>query len=397
MKVLHITPHLGGGIGKALAAISKELPKEIKQEFILLEKPIDQRCVGMLRSMGHTVEVAPNLEFIWARSLSADIVQVEFINHPRLLECIARTDFPDMRCVFWAHISGLHKPILQPKLMEEVTFVFSSAASLYTYNAWKHPNVINSGFGFNGHTRPRAKRLWPRIAYLGTVNFIKMHPSFCDIVDNINHVGPVLVWGHIDKAVEEAVAHMKHPQRVELLGETLRPAEALAQADIFLYPLQPKHYGTGENALVEAMSMGLVPVVMNNLAEKMIVTHNKTGLVAESVEDCIKQVDALIASPTLRERLSNNAKEFVAEKCTPKQSADQFVELWGKMMATAPKHHNFKAAIGNTPLEWFLATQQLRGIKEPVEVQEFKGISKGSLAHFQKVFAGDPSFNEIRL
>ena len=36
MKVLHVTPHLGGGVGKAHAAISAVLPDVVEQTFVLL-------------------------------------------------------------------------------------------------------------------------------------------------------------------------------------------------------------------------------------------------------------------------------------------------------------------------------------------------------------------------
>jgi len=49
---------------------------------------------------------------------------------------------------------------------------------------------------------------------------------------------------------------MRHPERIEFCGETAEPAAALSDADIFFYPLQPDHYGTAENALIEAMSLG---------------------------------------------------------------------------------------------------------------------------------------------
>ena len=53
---------------------------------------------------------------------------------------------------------------------------------------------------------------------------------------------------------------MRHPGRVHFAGHIADPASALSGADIFFYPLQADHYGTAENALVEAMSLGVVPV-----------------------------------------------------------------------------------------------------------------------------------------
>ena len=71
--------------------------------------------------------------------------------------------------------------------------------------------------------------------------------------------------------------------------------------DIFFYPLQPDHYGTAENALVEAMSLGLMPVVLDNPAEMAIVRDGETGFVARSIERCTALLQTLLASPGLRE------------------------------------------------------------------------------------------------
>ena len=39
MRILHVTPHLGGGVGKAHAALSAVLPEIVQQTFVLLEPP----------------------------------------------------------------------------------------------------------------------------------------------------------------------------------------------------------------------------------------------------------------------------------------------------------------------------------------------------------------------
>ena len=49
MKVLHVTPHLGGGVGKAHAALSVALMEEIEQTFVLLEEARDRRFMNMIR------------------------------------------------------------------------------------------------------------------------------------------------------------------------------------------------------------------------------------------------------------------------------------------------------------------------------------------------------------
>ena len=187
MKILHVTPHLGGGVGKAHAALRGVLPEEVEQTFVLLEQPRDRRYLELIESGGARVVTAASLEQVAELASKADIVQFEFWNHPRLFECLARCAFPAMRTVFWSHISGVSKPLIPPGLMEEaMRFVFTTKASLdisssalLSEMARSKLAVINSGFGF-----PRADRCAlvrnrnPAIAYLGTVDFVKMHPGF---------------------------------------------------------------------------------------------------------------------------------------------------------------------------------------------------------------------------
>jgi len=131
MKVLHVTPHLGGGVGKAHAAISAVLPGVVEQTFILLEAPRDRRFIDRIEATGACITLAESLDHVASLARQADIVQFEFWNHPRMFECLARTEFPPIRSVFWSHISGLSRPLIQPALMEEASrFVFTTGASL---------------------------------------------------------------------------------------------------------------------------------------------------------------------------------------------------------------------------------------------------------------------------
>ena len=56
MKILHVTPHLGGGVGKAHAALSVFYQeKEVEQTFLLLEEPRDRRYADMIEAGGARV------------------------------------------------------------------------------------------------------------------------------------------------------------------------------------------------------------------------------------------------------------------------------------------------------------------------------------------------------
>ncbi len=62
---------------------------------------------------------------------------------------------------------------------------------------------------------------------------------------------------------------------------------------------------------------------------------------------------------------------------------------------TRPCH--FQAAIGESPADWFLATQSLPGVTRMSPSWKYaQQPSKGTLAHFESVFAGDASLARLR-
>ena len=287
-------------------------------------------------------------------------------------------------------------------------FVFTTEASLdcvsvarLSAEAHSKLAVINSGFGLpDARRHPPARERKPTIAYLGTVDFVKMHPGFFEAVDRL--VGEdihVSVWGAVEPAgpVAARVRAMRHPERVCLHGQTDDPQAALAAADIFFYPLQGDHYGTAENALIEAMSLGLVAVVMDNPAEMAIVRDRETGFVARSIEECTSLLQMLMVSPDLREGICRNAAAAVAGTRTPQRSAQDFMIVWLGLLAQPAQHCDFRAALGDNPAEWFLATQVLPGRRaRPRHWKNAQQPAKGTLAHFESVFAGDASLARLR-
>jgi glycosyltransferase involved in cell wall biosynthesis len=407
MKILHITPHLGGGVGKAHAAISAVLPREAQQTFVLLEPARDRRFADAIEAGGAHVITAAGLDHVAELVAAADIVQFEFWNHPRLFECLARTAFPAMRCVFWSHISGLAKPVIQPGLIDQAgRFAFTTEASRATpalamLPARSQPKlaVINSGFGFADVPRRSSHKRAPSIAYLGTVDFVKMHPGFFDAIDGLDGGDiQVSVWGEVDPSdpVAARARAMRHPERIRFCGHTPDPAAALSGADIFFYPLQPDHFGTAENALVEAMSLGLVPVVLSNPAEMAIVRHGETGFAARSIAQCTALLQMLLSSPDVRERISLSAARDVAETRTPARSARGFMDLWRALLGESKRFSDFRSVVGDRPADWFLATQCLPGqawrATAPASSQM---AAKGVLAHFESVFPGDGSLDRL--
>ena len=334
MKVLHLAVHLGGEIGKAHAALAPHLPADVRQRFVLLQEPIDNRHVDTIMRHGGEIIVGADTPIIRRLIVDADVVQFEYWGHPALDELIAQIDLPQAS-VCWVHISGFSKPSLPLPLLhavERVALTSPISRPLLPAQLLHKTSVINSGFGFNNAPQ-RIHREKPSIAYLGTVDFKKLHREIIDVVDALDDgMAPVSLWGHISPEVATCAAAMRHPERIELRGHTLDPVSALAEADIFLYPLRRNHYGSAENALVEAMSMGLVPVVLDNPVETKIVAHGKSGFVAHTIDECVSYLRRLALAPSLREEMGASAAREAQTK-SPARSADAFVELWAGLIA----------------------------------------------------------------
>jgi glycosyltransferase involved in cell wall biosynthesis len=407
MNILHLTAHLGGGVGKAHAALAGAMPLPFRQTYLLFEEPRDRRYIAAIEKAGKHVKVARDLAEVAARVEQTDIVQFEFWNHPKLFECLARTEFPPMRSVFWSHVSGLYKPVIQPEFLTAADrFVFTTPASLEIpavralgAEARKRLGVIGSAFGFYAPTAgtepvPTADP----IVYLGTVDFIKMNPGFFDVVDALaGEDVRATVWGAYDPCgdVVQKARAMRHPERVRLMGQTADPQTALAGARIFFYPLQPEHYGTAENVLVEAMSLGLVPVVLANPAEIAIVSQGETGFICDSLEDARQTIEMLLASPERIAKVGENARLTASRAFTPYRAARQFTALWSALAEEEKHHHDFRAITGQTPCDWYRNTQFGPGetlVEEDAPAQI--GQAKGTKAHFQAAFPDDPCWQE---
>ncbi len=371
MKILHISAHLGGGVGKAHAALMEALAAgrgkaaRLRHTFVLLEPPKDLDYVTRIAAAGGRLVVAPSAEEIADLVAASDIVQVEWWNHPRLYALLATACFPPMRLALWTHISGLDAPLIPaglPALADQTLFTSAcsyAAANLAPVIAARPERfaVANSGFGFS--PQPRAPSGAPlRCGYLGTVDFIKLHPQVFDIIDAVDAPMRVSFFGHLDPLGEVAVraARMRHPERVRFMGYASNPAAVLGDLDLFLYLLTPGHYGTAENALVEAMSLGVVPVVFDNAAETSIVRDGRNGHVVADAEGCVALLEALHRAPAALDPLSARAVADMRRTRTPRATLRILSRVYARMMEMPRRPRDFAAALGVDPRGWFLST-----------------------------------------
>ena len=431
-RVVHLTPHLGGGVGRALASLvcaRGQAERADEHLIVCLEVPEKTALIDEIRALGARVLVAPPAAALAAVAADADLVQLEFWNHPATLRALCETDWPAMRLLAWCHVSGLHFPRIAPSLVAQCDrFVLTSACSLRAPELAGLPDevrerlaVVSSAAGLESMPARRwADRAadagagadagaWVgsaetpcRFGYLGSLNLAKLHPDYVALLGDVAQPGfkVRLIGDPLNRELlERQCAHAGQPGRLEFAGHCSDIAAQLQSLDVLLYLLNPCHYGTAEIALLEAMAMGVVPVVMPNPAECQVVEHGVNGLVVRDAAELAQAVHRLRAAPAWRRRLGECAAASVRSRDTLARLSEGFATQYRAVLAGPKRDRDFRSVFGATPARWFEgfvrdpsvfgADGQVRLPRGPAR-HLYLEKTKGSALHFQQHFPRDP-------
>jgi len=393
-----------------------------EREFILLDVPGDESCRNIET---YSLDIR-SLSDITERVKRADIVQIEWWNHPRLARLLGSFPLPPCRLAVYSHISGFYYPNLITGAIVDYAdrFVVSTGYALKANpllrrliadGAGGKLDAIHScsGLGRVANVRRTAHSGF-RVGYLGTLNFAKLHPDFISmsVAAQIPDVRFTVYGQGADRSViEEQIQLNGATERFELVGYVIDIAPVFGSMDVLGYPLNKRHYGTGEQVLIESMGAGVPAVVMNNGPELEIVQDGYNGMVASSPQAYSRCLEQLAANPELLERMGRNAKEHAMRHFSIRSTLDRFGSLYDTMMAHPKKS---RALLGNPfpgaseGLTCFLNSlgehaepyiqsafsedDQTRLAADRYIAQEnieYVADSKGTLFQYQKFFPGD--------
>ena len=411
ITVLHLTPHLGGGVGKALYVLIAQnhvSGASVRHVVACLEKPEKNLFLDRIRDSGGEVIVSPDPSRLDELVSTADIIQLEWWNHPATIECLCSMATQPIRLLVWCHVSGLYNPIIPPKLMEVSNrFLFTSPCSFeakqvsaLAAHLGSRLAVVSSGGGFQALPEPRGGDLAPLSAgYLGSLNFAKLHPGYIDFLSAVNlpDFKVRLIGDLLNREVLERRSNdTGRAGMLDFRGYTTEVATELSGINVLAYLLNPRHYGTAENALLEAMAMGIVPIVLDNPAERNIVEHLRTGLIVRSPREFADAVEWLAYNPGDRSRMGMQAAASVRERFSPERMGAAFCTHYEEVMSEQKQLAPFQDVFGTTPDEWFLSCQsepEMFGedgeIHLPAEsLSSFSLLerTKGSVFHFLQYF-----------
>ncbi len=337
--VLHITPHLGGGVGSVLLNyLTKVNGNHDFSHKVLSLEYANEKAILASKAAGFSLtgKMSFDHDGVLTAITEADIVLIHWWNHPLLYAFLVRETLPPARIIFWSHISGFHAPYVfnEPALNYPDLFVFTSPLSLEVAEVkdlreekQKALRVVWSTGGIE-----QTQSVQPRphsgfnIGYIGTVDYGKLHPHFLKMSSmvKIPDAQFVVCGGPSEKQIQEESIQYDMGERFVFTGQIVDVNSYLSEFDVFGYPLAPYHFGTCEQSLGESMAAGVPPVVLANRTERYIVEDGVTGLVAEDEEAYARAIEGLYRNPDLRQQLSHNARESAKQR----YSLDLMVTLW---------------------------------------------------------------------
>lgn len=380
-KILHVAAHYGGGVGSIIKTWIKYDQK-------------NQHSLSYLNAIPENDKSGQDY-FNSLMVARADFVLCHVWNHPALFEFLVTEKLPPCRMIGWSHMSGLHAPyMLFNKLVNYFDeFVYTSPVSNLTgiikEYIWSTCDIKDflklkkkNHDGFN-------------IGYIGTLDYCKLHPDFLKICQKINipDVKFIIVGSGCDaEEIKREVVKRGMNNKFVFTGIVSDIRPILSTFDVFLYPLYEKHFGTCEQVLGEAMAAGITCVVLNNEAERFIISNGVNGFICRSVED----IPDIINGIYRKEKSINpeTAKRYAEKRYSVKNKINSWNDIFDRLILQKKTMHTWNNIFieslgGNFP-------EDRRKIKELIgNSRQWKSESKGSIKQYAGYFPDDKFIKDL--
>ena len=435
IKVLHITAHMGGGVGRFLSGMlsNNSNKSDIIHKIVLLEKPVKTKFVEIALSNNIEIVIEKNINILKEEILRSDIVILHWWHHPLMAKFLS--EFPDVetRLAVWAHVSGCNYPSIPFEFISLPQRIFFTSEYSYENPTWttsqrkyiKDNSTVIYGLGVDykeTSTKLGIKNESEfRIGYVGTLSQGKIHPDYAEFCKKTHDLIPqarfVLVGDLTDKnQLVESFEKKGITDFVEFAGYTEDVNSYLDTFDVFGYPLDPFHFGTTENVVIEAMLKELPVVMINQCTEKYIIQDMKDGMLANNSEEYAAKIEYLFKNKKERIRIGKNAKKTVLDRYKIENNIlkmnNELIDIYRR----DTRKFEFKAIFGDKPYNWFLSCLGAEGdifeeyifskknLYETKEIREkiksckpiLRGIGKSSINHFAMLFPEDEILRELQ-
>jgi glycosyltransferase involved in cell wall biosynthesis len=393
-KILHITPHLGGGVGKAISTLVRN-DKKYCHQVITLEKNINDKFYNIIKKKNKVV-TTNKAKIIKKLIRDSDIIQVEFWNHPLLLKVLISLKNFKHRVIFWLHVSGEKFPKIPLKVLQNknLDIVFSSKRSFQYHRKFNKGNFhfISSATSLSQKVI-KVKNFF-KCVYIGSFHKNKINKKFISLISkNLDIIGNLNMFGEneLKNIFLLEIKKKKLHKKIFINGFKKDIKNILNKSSVLLYFLERDHYGTGENILIESMSLGLIPVVLNNPLEKSIIKHNMNGIVIKDTKKLRQVLYKLKYNNKFRVNLSRKCIQYANDNFNTKTQVINFCNLYDNKIKKSKYNFNFLNIFGKSPAKIFLSFFH----KKKIEPKKVLFENKGSIFQFMKIFKNDLELMKI--
>lgn len=432
MNILHIAAHLGAGTGKAIAGMAIQGRQDFPDEhrILLLLQPEKNGYVRQCLERQVTVQV-------WNEDPGplhwADIIVISWWNHPVMAGFLRFFPCRNKPVLLWSHVNGCHYPFLPYRFAKTFDRILFTSPYSFDNPLWtkseardikKFADVV-LGMGQLDVQETKPKTDYGSngdfvIGYAGTINYGKLHPAFVDCCREVcARVSPArfVMAGDRDAQLERDIRAAGLEDRFTFPGYVEGIPALMRTFDVFGYPLNPEHYGTTENVLLEAMACGVPPVVLRQNVEQFIVPQAEECL-ADDSEQYARRIEYLWKHPARRAALGREARAHILAHYNVTQNTAKFRAACEKAAEGTTGADDF-SLLGDSPWEWFLycAGEENRSRLEaartvlesgvPAAEEEalrhlracpliFREKRKSSLWHFAAVYPEDKTLRRFK-
>lgn len=358
-KILHVIQilTLGGG-ARALVATAKFSARQGDFEHTVVSLlPPEERAARLALEAGLRVIAAPNPQDLAAAIAAADIVQMHWWNVPEMTDFL-RTRHGAMRLIGFYHVAGDSLPhIVTPALADFVDV--SVPCNPYTYHdspifrdmdPERKIKDVRLVYGAADLSRLDGIRSRPHrgfnIGYIGTIDFIKMHPDFVRMSSGIRIPESRFVVcgdGSLDVLRRQA-ADLGCLDRFDFRGYVEDVRSAIEEFDVYGYPLCPETYAGSELNLQEVMYAGLAPVVFPYGGVKRLIVNDFTGYIVHSAREYQQAVEHLYHHPAERLRMGRNARAYAEQIFGAENAARKINAVYADLLERPKRTREWRGA-----------------------------------------------------
>ena len=301
MRILHIAPHYGGGIAPAVIGIIEAIPAS--HVLVEIEKTRDSASIQLFNELGIFLRSISSLRMEDVGVVAADFVIFHFWDSH-----------------LWSQLASVESVCLirGSILLNHQAFMFNGTNAYYVgelFDACVQSGFIGDGLPQNWALVPTCKseknmtrvvlQREQKAVYIGTLDYKKVSKDFFIITNQLSDANiKVDIYGKLLDDIFAKDLRMFQSPNVKYKGYSLEKVPILRKSTFFLYPLRSNHYGTTENALLEAMTEGVIPLVKRNSVETVILGEDL--MTSLNIDRCLTKPNyEFFESNKIRSELSN--------------------------------------------------------------------------------------------